>query len=142
MGILTDLVVGDDGDAEKIVNTQVPSQAFGGVDIKGIDTVKFSALHSILTGRPIDELLPVYQPAATASHDEAWVFVIPTELVTRLANLTAAERQSVAERWFQTDAFRLDRWNVQSVTTVMEKICAEATKASSSQRTLFVWVSM
>jgi len=50
MGVQSDLVVGDDRDGETIANTANPSEAFGGMDIKGIDSVKFNTLHSIVIG--------------------------------------------------------------------------------------------
>jgi hypothetical protein len=142
MGVLSDLVVADADDAEKIVNTGVPSQAFRGADIKGIDTVKFTTLHSILTGRPLEELRPAYHPVATASHEGAWVFVIPTELTALLAHLTEAQRQSAAERWSQTDEFRVDRWDISTIVRMMDEICREAGKATASGKTLFLWMSL
>ena len=50
MGVLSDLVVAPVGDAERIGHADAPAAEFGGIDIKGIDSVKFGTLHSILTG--------------------------------------------------------------------------------------------
>jgi len=142
MGVLSDLIVGNETDAEEIVNTPAPSQAFGGVDIKGIDTVKLATLHSIVTDRTPAELRGAYEPTATASHGEAWLIPIPAELVSQLAALNSAERRSVAERWSRTDEFQMDQWNPQTIAQALDQICNEATKASSSQRTLFLWMSL
>jgi sigma54-dependent transcription regulator len=134
--------VGEAGDAEKIANTTVPSQEFGGADLKGVDTVKFTKLHSILTGSPFKELRSAYAPIFSVSEEGPWVFAIPAELVSRLAKLAGTERQSVAQKWAQSEEFRLDRWDVQSVESVLGSICEQATNATSSGRTLFLWMSL
>jgi hypothetical protein len=93
MGVLSDLVVAPAGDAERIGRSQIPSKEFGGIDIKGIDSVKFGTLHSILTGRSFEELLPEYEPVVTVSDDGPWVFQIPSDLVTRLAGLAGEDKR-------------------------------------------------
>jgi hypothetical protein len=142
MGVLSDLVVANEADAERVAHTQVPSQAFGGIDVKGIDSVRFATLHSILTGRSFEELLPSYEPAFSASDDGPWVFRLPDELVTRLANLTDSERQSIAERWAATEEFELDDWDATMVAETFEAICGQAANAESTKRALFLWMCL
>jgi hypothetical protein len=142
MGVLSDLVVADESDAGKVGRAPVPSREFGGIDIKGIDSIKFGTLHSLLTGATFRELLPLYDPVVTVSEEGPWVFRIPQDLVERLVGLGAAERRSTAEQWAATEEFRLDGWKPQEVADALEAICGEASKAMSSGRALFLWMSL
>jgi len=142
VGVLSDLIVGDSGDAEKIAESVTPSEEFDGIDIKGIDTVKFTMLHALMTGRPYEELLSEYDPAFEVSEDGPWVYVIPDELVSRLASLHQHELRGIGDRWAQTDEFRLDGWEPDLVVTTLGQICEHAAKAFSSHRSLFLWMSL
>jgi hypothetical protein len=142
MGVLSDLVVATDGDIQRILETEVPSQAFGGVDLKGIDSVKFTTLHSILTGQSFDELLPSYRPIAIGSDEGPWVFKLPSDLVGRLAAMTQEERLPVAEKWAETEEFKLDRWKPADVQPTLDTICLQAESASSSHQSLFLWMGL
>jgi hypothetical protein len=142
VGVLSDLVVGDLGDAETIASSRAPSKEFDGIDIKGIDSVKFTTLHELVTGRPYEELVSKYEPTLEVSDDGPWVFVIPDELVSRLASLPQHELREVGTRWAQTEEFRLDRWEPGLVVTALGEICELAAKAFSSQRSLFLWMSL
>ena len=142
MGVLSDLVVAGEADAEKVARAEVPSQTFGGIDIKGIDSVKFGTLHSLLTGQTFEELLPLYGPVFSESEEGPWVFRIPPELVTRLSSLNPTERQSIAEQWARTEEFVLDDWEAPLVGETLEAICREAAKAASSHRALFLWMCL
>jgi len=57
MGVLSDLVVAAAGDAELIGRAEAPAAEFAGIEIKGIDSVKFGMLHSILTGRSFERFV-------------------------------------------------------------------------------------
>ena len=142
MGVLSDLVVAPAGDAERVAHAQVPSQTFGGVDIKGIDSVKFGTLHSILTGRPFEALLPEYEPVVTVSDDGPWVFRLPPELVSGLAELGDAERAKVTKRWASTEEFALDRWAEKDVADALGAIATLARKANGSGQALFLWMCL
>jgi hypothetical protein len=142
MGILCDLVVGTTADIEKIGESQVPSREFDGIDIKGIDSVKFGTLHSILTGEEFESLLPQYEPVYVASDEGPWVFQIPDSLTSRLASLTSTGRAQLAEQWGGTEEFGLDGWTPSDVAPVLDAICTLAASAETSERSLFLWMSL
>ena len=48
MGVLTDIVVVDRKHARRVLKSACPSRDFGGLDAKGIDTVKLGTLHAAL----------------------------------------------------------------------------------------------
>ena len=142
MGVLSDLVVAPETDAQRVAEALVPSKAFGGIDIKGIDTVKFATLHAIVTKRTFEDVLPEYDPAVQVSDEGPWVTRIPPELVAALAALTADERDRVAAVWAKTDEFRLDRWDVGHVAAGLDAICRLAKKATGAGQALFLWMSL
>ena len=109
MGVISDLVVAHSSDAERIGRARAPAAEFGGIDIKGIDSVKFGMLHSILTGRSFKQLLPEYNPVFAVSDEGPWVFRLPADLVTRLASLAGEDKQRVVSQWAATREFALPK---------------------------------
>jgi hypothetical protein len=136
------LVAGTNADIERIGESQTPSRDFDGIDIKGIDTVKLGTLHSILTGEEFETLLPQYDPVYESSEEGPWVFQIPDGFTSRLASLSPAERTAVADQWAATEEFALDGWSPSDVGASLDAICALAASAGSSERSLFLWMSL
>jgi hypothetical protein len=142
MGVLTDLVIADEGDAMSIANSQYPLGQFSGIDIKGVDSVKLTKLHSFLSGTTFKELLIQYDPVAEASEDGPWVFILPTDLVDRLASLDEAGIASIATKWGNTEEFRLDKWSQSAVSDVLNRIANLARQASAQHKCIFAWMSL
>src|SRR5262245_23932753 len=142
MGVLSDLVMAPAGDAERVAQAGVPSRSFDGVDIKGIDSVKFGILHSIVTGRPFETLLAEYEPVVTVTDEGPWVFRLPPELVSRLAELGDAEIAKVAKQWVSTEEFALDGWGESDVAGALGSISTLARKATESGQALFLWMCL
>jgi len=120
----------------------VPSREFGGIDVKGIDTVKFGMLHAMLTGRTFDDVLPSYDPVAEVSADGPWVFRLPEELVARLAALSPEERQAAGVKWAATEEFALSGWEEAAVSDGLVEICRLARQAADSRQALFLWMCL
>ena len=142
MGVLSDLVVAPPGDAERIGRARAPAAEFGGIDIKGIDSVKFGMLHSILTGRTFRQLLPEYNPVFALSDEGPWVFQIPADLVTRLASLAGEDKRLVVSKWAATKEFALDRWPASEVARAFDGIASLARQAEEAGHSLFLWISL
>ena len=142
MGVLSDLVVAPVGDAERVAHAQVPSQVFDGIDIKGIDSVRFGTLHSLLTGQAFEDLLPLYDPVVTVSDEGPWVFQIPREIVALLAGLDDTRKSEVARQWAKTEEFALDRWTEREVASVLDSISTLAKKVIEPDQALFLWMSL
>jgi len=142
MGVLSDLVVAPVEEAERVAHAQVPSQEFNGIDIKGIDTVRFETLHSLLTGQAFDDLLPLYEPVVTVSDEGPWVFQIPQDLVALLAGFDDARKSEVARQWAKTEEFALDRWTEREVASALDSISTLAKKAIEPDQALFLWMSL
>lgn len=142
MGVLSDLVVAPAGDAERIGRARVPVAELGGIDIKGIDLVKFGMLHSILTERPFKQVLSEYNPIVTVSDEGPWVFQIPSDLVTRLATLDGEDQRNAVTRWAATEEFARDRWPASAVAQAFEGIVSLARKAEDAGHSLFLRMTL
>lgn len=141
MSALSDLVVAAVGDAERIARAEAPAEEFGGIDIKGIDSVKFGTLHSILTGRSFEDLSSAYEPIVTVSDDGPWVFRIPPDLVSRLATLVGKDKQNAVSAWAATEELVLDRWTAADVAQAFDEIASLAREAQEGGQALFLWMS-
>ncbi len=142
MGVLSDLVVAGSGDATLVLQKVSPAAELGGIDIKGIDTVKFSTLHAIVSGRPFTDIIGEYEPTAMASDEGPWVTRIPQELVARLGEISPEERGRIAARWAATEEFRLDRWDAPDVAAALDAICELAARSITANGALFLWMSL
>ena len=142
MGILSDLISAPSTAADAIARSAAPNRDFDAADIKGVDDMKFVALHGQLTGDSLDDVLAIYDPVASASEDGPWVFQIPTVLVQRLASMNGAELASVAERWSRAEEFTLDGWTPADVHEALASICSMATQAQDRGHSLFLRTSL
>lgn len=142
MGVLTDLVIANEDDAMQIANSQHPLGEFTGIDMKGVDSVKLTMLHSILSGQSWKDLLSQYDPVAEASEDGPWVFLLPTELVHSLAGLDEPGIMNIADQWAKTEEFRLDNWSLEDVTAALRDIANLARQASDQGKRVLAWMSL
>ncbi len=142
MGVLTDLVIAEERDAAHIATLKYPLSEFAGIDIKGVDSVKLTTLHSILSGMPFKDLLVQYDPVAEASEDGPWVFLLPTDLVGMLAGLGEAEIVNIASQWGNTEEFQLEKWSQNDVAVVLSNIANLARQASVQGKRVLAWMSL
>ena len=142
MGVLSDLIVAPVGDVERVAHAEVPSQVFDGIDLKGIDTVRFGTLHSLLIGQTFEDLLPLYDPVVTVSDEGPWVFQIPQDLVSLLAEVDDIRKSEVARQWAKTEEFALDRWTEREVASALDSISTLAKRVIEPDQALFLWMSL
>lgn len=142
MGVLTDIVIADD--AEAVLQSSVPSEAFPGIDAKGVDVVKLDLLRTILADREWDAAT-VRDFALLAQEGEQegpWVFAIPTDVVEALAALDGRERKRVAESWAEIEEFQLDGWKRSEVRMLLDALCGLAERAQTEGKQLMMWVCL
>lgn len=99
MGTLADLVVGAEGDAQSIVESEYPLGDFAGVNVDGLDPLQLAALHSMLTGQSSEQVLAGYQPIASASPAGPWLIRLPVQLIEELPNVAPQDQAEVAAKW-------------------------------------------
>lgn len=143
MGVLSDLVVAGENDAELVCRTLNPSATFAGIDIKGIDSVKFESLDQILTGRAPTLTSDVFTPLACGFDEGRLVFRLPGGLVGKRAALSSAEQTATADLWFKTEGeFHFGDWQTEAVLQVLAGVCALARSAVAQHKVLYLWMSL
>lgn len=143
MGVLTDFVIAHAEDAQRVGDSDCPSEDFGGLDAKGIDVVKLGTLHAILNGTEYDPTFDcplLYSP----SEDGPWVFQVPEDLVHQLANASDTDLPRVAEVWASTEEFcpPYGNWSSEEVRQVLEELAALCRKAVAEGKELLMWASL
>jgi hypothetical protein len=144
MGVLTDFVVADREDAQRVCDSDCPSQDFAGLDAKGIDTVKLGTLYAILTGGEFDPSFMDRASLCSGGEEGPWVFEVPADLVQRLARLNARQLLSVAAQWAATEEFsaRFDNWPGDAVRQVLEDLAGLCRRAAEDGKAVQMWMSL
>jgi hypothetical protein len=94
MGVLTDLILAQPGDAPEISEANPSSPRWPRIDVKGIDQINLSTLWALLRGGAFDasdvgKFICVHEE----SDEGPWVYVVPDDLVVRLAGLRKRHRR-------------------------------------------------
>lgn len=148
MGVLSDIIIADRNEASAI-------NAAGGTHLKqwpcleskGIDTVKLGTLYQIVHDRSLDDMnffAKFMQDAVLdqPSDDGPWVFLIPPELMSAVAEFDEARTEAVATKWAATDEFKLDRWQFEDVEEYLQSLVSHARKARDAGKSLLLWTSL
>jgi hypothetical protein len=144
MGVLTDFVVADRADAQRVCDSSCPSRDFDGLDAKGIDTVNLGTLHAILTGGEFDPSFMSGPPCCLRGEDVPLVCEVPQDLVLRLARLTAVQLQSAGEKWAATEEFspQYGNWPGEAVQQVLRELAALCKRADEEGKAVLMWMCL
>ena len=142
MGALTDFVVADRGDARRVCDSPNPSREFGGLDGKGIDTVKLGLLHALLRGGEFDPA--IHDSLCDGGEGGPWVFEVPPDLVQRLAGFTPAELEEAGRKWAAAEVFsrRYDNWPTERVQQQLGELAALCRRAAGAGKPVLMWMCM
>ncbi|MCG3181932.1 MAG: hypothetical protein BIFFINMI_04378 [Phycisphaerae bacterium] len=143
MGVLTDFIVANRAEAQRVFESSCPSTDFAGLDAKGIDTVKLGTLHAILTGTQFDPTF-ISDTLVDGGEDGPWVFEVPMDLVQRLGKLDAQQLQTVGVKWAATEEFsgKFDNWPSEAVLAVLQEISALCKRAVQEGKALLMWMCL
>lgn len=143
MGVLTDLVLADESEAEAICKSMGPLQSWPGIDAKGIDHIKLGMLLSILTGEPYrDSFIDECVLLAEEPEDGPWVYRVPEQLVGLLADLDGDRLTQTATAWSKIEEFVLDGWSPPEVGSVLAELHRIAREARAQGKSLLMWVCL
>jgi hypothetical protein len=144
MGVLTDFVVADRGDAQRVCDAACPSEEFSGLDTKGIDPVKLGTLHAVLTDTEFNSSFISGDPLATGGDEGPWVMEVPPNLVQRLAKLDTKGVAAAAAKWAKTEEFspRYDNWPTAAVHEVLAELAKLCSKAAAAKKSVLMWMSL
>ena len=140
MGVLTDLVMADEHQAGAVAEAEVPIEKFPGVDLKGVGTIQFMTLQSLLTGKPVDDLYNEYEPVSVASDDGPWVHLLPNELTSALSRQNDDQLAQLAARWAATEEF--EDWTEDEVRDVLRTFARFAGEAQAKGKRVFAWICL
>jgi hypothetical protein len=142
MGVLTDFVVVDRSDAQRVCESHCPSRDFAGLDAKGIDTVKLGKLHAILRGGELDP--SIHQPVCDGGEDGPWVFEVPSDLLRRLTEFSPSELAEAGRKWAAIEEFspKYDNWRPAAVQQVLGDIAALCRRAVGEGKAVLMWMSL
>lgn len=147
MGVLTDVVIADEGEAEAVATERVPAKRWRGIDAKGIDQVKLATLWARLAQRGLDvesivKLATDFATLFEVSEEGPWVFRIPGRLVELLADLDDQHAATTAVAWASTEEFVLDRWDSGAVRSILDELRSLAREARAKKKSLLMWMSL
>ncbi|MBO0698606.1 MAG: hypothetical protein J2P46_09440 [Zavarzinella sp.] len=143
MGVLTDFVVVDHKHARRVLKSACPSRDFGGLDAKGIDTVKLGTLHAVLVGGEYD---PSFMTDCLHSGgvEGPWVFEVPDDLVQRLAQLSPRQLVAAGKKWAVTEEFspKFENWPAEAVQQVLGDLADLCRRAAAEGKPVLMWMSL
>jgi hypothetical protein len=139
MGSLADLLLATHSDIPDIIASDYPLGNYKGTNIDGLDPVMLLALHSMLTLKPLEELISCYEPIAQASEEGPWLIRIPPELLALLADIAPHDIEVMAGKWAQTDQLRDSGWTQDDMYFFIEPLILYAQSISGSGKELFLW---
>jgi len=142
-GVLTDVVIADEGEAPAVAADAAPSRRWPGVVATGLDQVKLARLWALLAGQEFrDELVFEFAPLHEVSEDGPWVFRVPAALRELLASADEARAAAIADAWAATEELELDGWEPDAVGSLLGALRSLARTARLSGKPLLMWVSL
>ena len=142
MGVLTDIIVAHESEAEAVVVAHVPCEEWAGFDAKGIDQLKLEALLELIAPTSPSSEKADFRLLAQADDEGPWVERLPLLLQQRLSTLSATELTEIARKWSETEPFREENWDTATVTEVLTQLRECAVKAVFESKVLLMWISL
>jgi hypothetical protein len=123
-------------------------------DLKGLDQVKLASLGQLILqgelendgegsyGAIYDEFMDAMLTPLHEFSDEEWVYPVPEQLTSTLADLADEDTAPLAAKWGETEEFELDSIGVEDATTYLRELKRLASAAKDSEKRLFLWMSL
>ena len=139
MEIVTIVVAAEEDELSSVGESNAPLDMWSGIEATGFDTLKFAALHCLLTGDTMQMALDLYEPAYV-SEGETVVLRLADELMEQLALLDGDSLENVASELAATEEFERDSWDPEAVLEQLTQLSELAQLAESQAQVLFVWI--
>ena len=138
MGSLADLIVATSGDAEDIVASDYPLGSYKGVNVDGLDPLQVAALHSVVTGKELSELIGDYEPIAAGSESGPWLVKFPEELIEALGKIAPDNQAAIGNHWAAIDPLKNAGWTEQDAVGFVARLVHFAQVVSFENNELFL----
>lgn len=103
MSVMTDFVIADPPDAQRVCDSNPSEPVFEWLETRGVDTHQVGVLLAAAFDRPFDPSAPLprglLRSLAFGGEDGPAVYGVSPELVERLASLDLLGTRGVVERW-------------------------------------------
>ncbi|MGO9465484.1 MAG: hypothetical protein ACLQIB_53380 [Isosphaeraceae bacterium] len=146
VGVTSELVVADEGQATEVLRSDNPAAAWDGFTCKGLDDVRLVTLWSLIDSGTTDDRISERLDGVKRfeSRDaNRWVMVLPTRMVESLASVASLEREefdALVEKWVATEEF--DGWEKDEVDQLLREVGDLAETANLVDSTMMLWVEL
>ena len=133
MGVLTDFVIADPDEAERVCESAPSEPEFEWFEAKGVLEPQVASLRAAALGQPFESQLPesLRNMLYIAGEDGPGLYEVPPDLVDKLASLDADGLAAIVERWTNTpDGF--DREGARYVVSGLASLCRRAREKGKS----------
>ena len=125
-------------DAEAIVGSEYPLGSLKGVNVDGLDPLQIAALHSVLAGKELAELIENYEPVAAGSKSGPWLVKIPEDLIADLANVSPDNQASIGNQWAALEPLQGAGWSEQDAVGHLARLVHFSQVVSFKKMELFL----
>jgi hypothetical protein len=145
MGVLTDLIVADQAQAEEIGRTH-SRKPFAAASVKGFDQIKGATLWCILNGEDTTDINHVVGLSArfellyTAGDDGPWVYRFPDEFIQLLTEMENDGFDELAAEWAKTEEFK--DYPLDDVRFYLETLYDTAASAEADGKSILMWICL
>jgi len=141
MGILTDFIIADPGDAPAICLTQKHWEKWPTLQLKNADNSVLAALAEAFGDHAEAKAIE----AATAilhqcGDNGPWIFMVPANLVRRIVALPPQERSALVDRWAKQQEMILGGWSRDDVDRLFSALHTWALRAKENNKPLLLWM--
>ena len=138
MGILTNIVAGEEDELAAIGESSRPVDDWSGIEMRDFDTAKLATLHCLLTGDSFDEALVVCEPVHASGEEGAIVLRIADEVLDRLVNVDEEALDEIAAELAASEAFEMNAED--EVYALVMELADLARLADAQGQVLYVWM--
>ena len=144
MGVLTEILIASDADADDLAAATAPIERWLGLDAKGHNEVTLGTLWHVLDGGTAEtadlETFAEFVCLTKASEEGPWVFRLPLGLVRSLSLLSDEQAGAAASGWCLAD--ELQGLGHEGCYELLLRLRALAQQAEAEGKTLLMWISL
>ena len=139
MALVTNIVAAEEDELVSVGESLRPMDQWSGIEGPGLDTIKITMLHCLLSGDDYDTALTLHEPVYVAETG-AIVLRIADGVLEKLAGCDEEMLALLADELAATEAFEIAAWATEDVYSLLTELAGLARLADSQGQALFVWM--
>jgi hypothetical protein len=146
VGVTSQLVVADEGQATEVLRSDNPIAAWDGFTFRGLDDVRLITLWSLIDSGTTDDRISERSDGVKrfeSRNANRWVMVLPTRMVESLASVASLDGEdfdALVEKWVATEEF--DVWEKDEVDQLLREVGDLAETANLVNSTMVLWMDL